>query len=306
MNEPNYEVAPVEPVEGPGTEIAKILNDGDPVAMLDILEKKAQLAPRMAAALNTILMSQTYPEDWTSFGSGDTEKICLSSAGAERVARLFDISIFDVTHKKEEWTDEHGAAYRYVYECRASLGSRVTYAQGNYSTRDKLLGSVNKKWKPIEDINEGHIRNAAYHILMGNAVKALLGLRGMSRAQFDKIMSGAGADPSKATNVSHASGSQGGTTTDDTAKQANLMTACSDIAHAGKFVEKKGKIWHLCELTTAMAELEDVELAMRICCELSSFPGKGGEIVPGKPEKELHGQRLDITTSTACKLQGTL
>ena len=306
MNE-NETVYEVDPIESPSTEITTIVGEGDPEEEVLWLEKVAKLAPRKRQALNSILLAHTFERDWRSFGSGDDEKVCLSSAGAERVGSMFPIKIFDVTSKKEEFADKHGKGYRYVYEGWASLGARIIHAQGNYSTRDQLLGKVGEDYRPIEDIHEGNIRNAAYHIFMGNTYKALLGLRAMPRTEYDKIMSGSGFDPSKAGNVSHASGTKGGTTQDDSAKQADLRTACIDIASAGKFVERTsdGKNWQLCELTDALAELKNMELAKRVCEELSSFKGKDG-MVAGKPAKELHGKRLDITTASACKLQGAL
>jgi len=72
--------------ENTGGELAQIISAGDPDAMLLVLEKKAELAPRMRAAIERILVSQTYAQDWTIQGQGDAARACLSSAGAERIA----------------------------------------------------------------------------------------------------------------------------------------------------------------------------------------------------------------------------
>ena len=53
--------------------LVEIVAEGDPELMLAHLEKKAQLAGRMRAAIETVLVSQTYPKDWTIQG----EKACL-------------------------------------------------------------------------------------------------------------------------------------------------------------------------------------------------------------------------------------
>ncbi len=44
-----------EPIEGPGTELSKVMAEGDPETLLAQLEKKAELAPRWNKAINTIL-----------------------------------------------------------------------------------------------------------------------------------------------------------------------------------------------------------------------------------------------------------
>ncbi len=58
-------IVEAQPVEAASTEMMRITSDGDPDLMLSLLEKKAALAPRWAAAIGKILISQTYPEDWT-------------------------------------------------------------------------------------------------------------------------------------------------------------------------------------------------------------------------------------------------
>lgn len=95
---------------GPGTELAHVMSEGDPETMLIMLEKKAGIALRMKQAVETIMVSQTYPQDWTIQGQGDKARACLSSAGAERIGRHFPIRYRNVAWKKEEWQDSHGKA----------------------------------------------------------------------------------------------------------------------------------------------------------------------------------------------------
>ena len=203
----NGNVIDAEPIENASTELARVMAEGDPETMLAIMEKKAELAPRWNKAINTILVTQTYPEDWTEQGG----KMCLSSAGAERVARLFSFRFHDAKVTKTDFSDATGKGYRYTYECVASMGDREVFAQGAYSTRDKFLGFAGGEYRATEDINENNIRNAAYHICQGNAIKAMLGLRGIPAARFQQIMDGAGEDPHKAASVKRGTGTQGGT-----------------------------------------------------------------------------------------------
>jgi hypothetical protein len=297
----NYnEVEELEPIESASTELSRIMAEGDPDTQLAILEKKATLAPRYTQAISTILISQTYPEDWKIFDG----KACLSSAGAERVSRLFDIKFFEVRNKKEDFTDANGSAYRYVFEGMASMGSRIVYAQGVYSTRDKFLGFANQEWKPLENINENHIRNAAYHIFIGNAVKALLGLRAMPEAEFNKLMSGVNKDGKKAGAVNHASGTQGGTTGDDAAGQKQLAEALIAIANAGFQIAINDEGNHFLEQISESAD--PMEVAKQSCQALTSFKGNKGDIVKGlNSAKAVKGKRLEVSLKKALAFKET-
>ena len=164
--------------ERPDMEIANVVVHDDPHAEIVHMEAAADLAPRYAAAIRTLLLAHTFAEDWSVWD----DKICLSSAGAERVGRQFGYQVFNVASRKESFTDDLGKGYRYIYEGQAALGGRIVWARGSFSTRDKLLGYKDKKYRPLEDINEQHIASAALHIFRGNALKALLGLRGLPLA----------------------------------------------------------------------------------------------------------------------------
>ncbi len=294
---PQAEEVDVErvPVEAPSTELAELVSEGDPDVMLAILEKKAELAPRFKHARDTILACQTYAKDWTVFDG----KACLSSAGAERVGTLFDIKFFEVVDRKDKFTDSIGEGYRYVYQGKAAMGNRVTFAQGIYSTRDKFLGFKSDKFRPIEEINERDIMQAAYHIFKGNAVKELLGLRGIPEDEFKKIMGRAGHDAGKAGSYQHGRGTQGGTTVDDTAKQKELCELCIRLAGAGKFVGRDAKGKWQAVFGEEYLQMDNMELAKNICVKLSSFIGKDKKEIPGKPASQLKGQRLGITLEQA-------
>jgi hypothetical protein len=213
----------------PQQEIYRMDQEGDPEVMLAVLEKKAQLAPRFKAAQDTILASQTYARDWTEFDG----RMCLSAAGAERVGRLFDIQYFETTWLKEEFTDAVGKGYRYVYECKAALGSRITYALGVYSSRDAFLGQESGQYKVLEDVDENNIRRAAYSLMKGNAIKSLLGLRGIPKEEWQKLMHAAGRPARKAP---PGKGTRGGTIGPDQARQKELAELCLALAHAGQKV----------------------------------------------------------------------
>jgi len=285
-------------VESPATEIATIQNDGDPDVLLNFLEKKAALAPRFRAAQDAILASQTYSEDWREFDG----KMCLSSAGAERIGRLFDIQFFEVVCSKEEFTDAIGKGYRYVYEGKAAMGSRITYAMGVYSSRDKFLGKIGDDFRALEEIDENNIRRAAYNIMKGNAIKSLLGLRGIPVAEFNKIMERANRDPAKAGKTQHGKGTQGGTTADDTAKQKELAEICIEIANAGKIVVASDD-FKTFTLDDAWDTANPMTIAKEICVTLSTFIGRENKKVAGLGAKDLKGVRLDKTLEKAREIR---
>lgn len=289
----------IVPRETPDTEMSRLLGDEDPEVSIIRLEKIAKLAPRWQQAMRTILMTFTFPQDWEVFGEGNKAKTCLSSAGATRVATKFPIKFFEVEWKKEEWTDSEGKAYRYVYHGKATLGERIVFAQGNYSTRDKFLGSKGGEWKDIAEINEGFIRNAAYHIFEGNAIKALLGLRAMPVSEYTKLMDATKQNAKQTTAHGYGKGTKGGTTQDDTKMQQELSELCLAIVQAGYTVKREGKKVVLTQMSDDDSIREELAVAEDVCLEISSFIGNDQKKVSGKPASELKGQRLSISLSTA-------
>ena len=299
------EVMDVEPEEHRGTTLVRVLSEADPDKMLALMEKKASLGTRMRSAVEGLLLSHTYPRDWNIQGNGDKATACLGSAGAERVAREFPINFTDVSWTKEEWTDSYGAAYRYVYTGYASLYDRKIFIQGRYSTRDAFLGKVDESWRAIEDINEGNIRSAAFHMMRGDGIKALLGLRGLPAAEYERIMRATSRDPSATPTVARGSGTQGGTSADDHKAQADLAEACISIAAAGMTVESDGKQWSAVPMSDSDDRAE-LERAVDICIKLSSFTGKDGKEITGKPASQLKGKWLANAHKTAQRIASGL
>jgi hypothetical protein len=277
------------------------VSEGDPDTMLAVLERKAELADKMKAAIQHLIVNQTYPEDWTNQGN----KACLGSAGAERIGRMFPIKFTDVEFVKEDATDANGTAYRYVYRGFASLYERIVYVEGTYSTRDKFLGFKAGEWKPVEDINEGHIRSAAYHVFQGNAVKALLGIRNLPWEEYMRIMEGTGQDPGKTQKVKRGSGTQGGTSAKDSDHQKELAETCIEFANAGMTVEKGPDDKFVLTPISDGDDREPLDIAKAICIALSGFDGKDGP-VEGKLASQLKGKWLNATIGKVRKLKEQL
>jgi len=291
------EALEIQAIETPESEMGNLLVTEDMETKVSRLERLAELVPRYERAIRQILIACTTPSDWHVFGEGDQAKVCLTSAGAERIAKHFSIIFSDVSYKKELFTDANGKGYRYIYEGKARLGDSIVHAIGTYGTRDKFLGYANGQWRPVEAINEGHIQNAAYHVFVGNAIKTLLGLRNLSFNEYKELMQVAGKNAATTGQHSYATGSQGGTAADDHDKQKELAELCINLARAGLTV--------VCENgdCTTMAyegpeDYDEIKLASEICCTLSAFKGRNGW-VQGKPASKLHGKRLDIALQKA-------
>jgi hypothetical protein len=281
--------------------LARVMTDGDPEMMLDIIERKAKLASRFASAIMSILVTQTLPSDWTEFDKG---KMGLSSAGAERVGRNFPIKIYNVSSRREDSVDAKGKYYRYIFEGYAIMGDREIFVTGAFSTREDLLGKKGGEWRPLDEINENDIRTAAYHIFMGNAIKSMLGLRDMTKEQIDKIYAANGVDSTRTNKVTHGSGTDGGTTQDDTKNQQELAKILIDLANALKVIEvdEAGKysLFEVSEVSDAM------NVAKGSCKALTSFYSKKDKkMITGIDSvKALKGQRLSIALENAKRLQG--
>ena len=284
--------------------LVEIVAEGDPELMLAHLEKKAQLAGRMRTAIETVLVSQSYPKDWTIQG----DKACLSSAGAERVGRSFAIRVEGTTWKKEEFTDTKGKGYRYVYSGSATLYDRKVFVHGSYSTRDKFLGYASGEWKAAEDINEGHIRNAAYHVFCGNAIKELLGLRGIPVEEYTRIMQTTGRDAGKSSTVQRGKGTKGGSqaTGDEPAQQKELGDLCVTFANAGQTVEKDADGNCSFAPVSEGDDRKPLDIAKEICVTMSTFVNKDGKTIAGKFASKLVGKWLTNTLATARKLAESL
>jgi hypothetical protein len=232
--------------------------------------------------------------------------MCLSAAGAERVGRLFDIQYFETTWLKEEFTDSVGKGYRYVYECKAALGSRITYAMGVYSSRDAFLGQCDGQYKALEEVDENNIRRAAYSLMKGNAIKSLLGLRGIPRDEWQQMMQRAGRQTlkAKAANTQPGEGSPGTAAEADRARQKELAELCIALASAGRKVVTDD--YQNFRLAPATETATPMEQAKRICITLSSFRNDQGRVIPGRGARALRGKWLERTLKYARQMYAQL
>ena len=279
----------------PTGDIVLVELDISPAEQAKYLAEVAKYAPAMKKAQETMLVTQTYPPDWQRFG----DKMALNSAGAERIARLFPIKLSDFKCLgRDDFTDEHGKGYRYVYECRAQLKGRVLYSTGTYSTRDVFLGKRDGEWRPLEDINENDIRMAAYRRCQGNAIRALLGIRNIPVAEWERIMKQTGQDGSEVASdgVPYAKGTKGGTSKADSTKQAELAAVVYEIVDAGLMCHyEQGDVE---VIVNDAADIAERDLIAKACLlALTQFEGDKGTVKGVTSYKMLRGKRLNVTLS---------
>jgi hypothetical protein len=160
---------------------------------LELISKNIDRFIRAKEKIWQAVLKLAKPGDWVVFESEDRNApdrkrstVCLTGAGADRIAVALGISFTNWSEKKEEGEDEKGRWYRYWFETDASLGTRTIRAIGRASSRDKFFGYAHGELKEISEIDESNVRMAAYHNAMKEGVKLLLGLRNIPIEEFQK------------------------------------------------------------------------------------------------------------------------
>lgn len=141
----------------------------------------------------TAILKLAKDGDWVVFESEDKNSptgkrasVCLSGAGADRIASSIGISFSNWKEKKETGEDKKGAFYRYWFEADCSWGGRTVKVMGRAGSRDKFFGMAYGQLKEISDIDESNIKMAAFHNCLKEGVKIILGLRNIPISDFEK------------------------------------------------------------------------------------------------------------------------
>lgn len=171
-------------------------------AALAKLQRDMHLAHQLVEAA----LGLTTHRDWTYFGKEGEMKPWLCRSGAERVRRSLGISI-EVVHDPEtkrpytmyKDSDEKGAFMCVEMMARVShpsLGS--IEVMGFSSSRDRFFGQAGTDengspiWKPLSEVNIGHVKMKCFTNLYVNAVTRFTGISNVDpeelRSRFgDKI-----------------------------------------------------------------------------------------------------------------------
>jgi len=198
----------------------------------------------------------------------------LVHSGAEKVARLFGITLSDIKTEKLWAEDTKGKYYIYKTTGKATLPGKFDSieALGTCSQRDPFFGKAKGDFLDTIEIDETNIMKASYSNFTVNAITHLLGLRNLTWEELKD----AGIDKSKIQEIKYQSGSQ---------KVKKTATA--------EEVKRQKEIWDwLMQITAGNDELARERLKL----ETGFKPKDGNDYVEGKKDpKYLTGKWLNIT-----------
>lgn len=153
-----------------------------------------------------LALKVTTPKDWVD-QSGNPY---LTHSGAEKIARLFGVSVMGVKTSKAWDADEKGERF-YIYSSTGIFslpdGTRIE-ALGMCSSRDSFFGKREGEFKLISQLDEPSIAKASYTNLMVNGITHLLGLRNITWEQLTAV----GIQKDAIGKVNYQPGSKGGST----------------------------------------------------------------------------------------------
>jgi len=148
---------------------------------LQEIEARALISERVFE----LAVKNTKSSDWVDFGGNPW----LDTPGAERLARVFGITVADTRFEKLDRQDGDGPYYIYVWYGRVGLAKQSIWidAIGACSSRKPFHYMEHGKKKHLEDINEMNILKDGYSNMIENGVTRFLGLRGMEWEELEKM-----------------------------------------------------------------------------------------------------------------------
>lgn len=163
------------------------LNDDDSMdRVIEVAAKIEAYAKAMDSILNVII-KRSYEGDWVCHAKQDDppekKKANLGAAAAERIAQFLGIQERNWTHGIKEWSEDK-QHYTWVYEADFGFKGRWVHAVGKAGTRDKFFGFAHKEWKPLSEVQEDHIKTAAFRACRKEGVRTLFGLRSIPLAKL--------------------------------------------------------------------------------------------------------------------------
>ena len=219
--------------------------------------------------INIALKITTY-RDWVNQNGNPY----LVHSGAEKVARLFGITLSDIKTEKMWADDTKGKYYIYKTTGKAILPGKFDSieALGTCSQRDPFFGKAKGEFLDTVEIDETNIMKASYSNFTVNAITHLLGLRNLTWEELKD----AGIDKSKIQEIKYQSGSQ---------KVKKTATP--------EEVKRQKEIWDwLMQITAGNDKLARERLKL----ETGFQPKDGSDFVEGKKDpKYLTGKWLNIT-----------
>lgn len=240
---------------------------------------KAAAHLQMFEKLRDVAVQMTRPTDWHLFG----DKPWPMRGAAEKIMRGLGLNLTihregGVPYTKRMAQDDIGAYYIITVAGKISGGWGELDVMGFTSSRDMFFAwdSQAQEFKPLSQVKEENLIQAAYTNMVANAVMRYTGLSGCTQEDLEKHY-GVG----KVSQHKYAESAKKKTTTDTAERSTQMKELVAYCMVMGGGVETE---------------------AATLCEQMSSFKGKDGKHVPGKRSpKDLSDGRLNATLGTAKK-----
>ena len=167
-----------EKIETPQNTNSEIITIDSAEDLISIAQRRVEIVGKM---MNTALKITTH-RDWVNQNGNPY----LVHSGAEKVARLFGISLSNIKTEKMWAEDTKGRYYIYKTTGTSSLPGKFDSieALGTCSQRDAFFGRVSGALRDNSEIDETNIMKASYSNFVVNAITHLLGLRNITWEQL--------------------------------------------------------------------------------------------------------------------------
>jgi hypothetical protein len=155
-----------------------VLNDRRSVLPLLTDERMAEAEKSVAnvAKLRQLALSVTGPNDWVDVGG----KPYLSNSGTMKVAALFGVSLTGMRVEAFRETIGEKEVVRYVARTTARFLGREVEVEGVGSSDESFFAKRDGAALPLSEVNLNAVRKKAVTNAQNRAVKAILGLGGLT------------------------------------------------------------------------------------------------------------------------------
>jgi len=158
-------------------------------AVIQVSNRLEEYAKAMDRVVGVII-KRAYPGDFVVHAKegdpDDKKRANIGAAAAERIAAFLGIKESNWRDRGKEWSEDR-KHYTYSYEADFTFASRTIHAVGRAGTRDRFFGKEHGKWKPLEEVQEDHIRTAAFRACRKEGVRAILGLRAIPGSKLREL-----------------------------------------------------------------------------------------------------------------------
>jgi hypothetical protein len=233
------------------------MNDRRSILPLLTDERMAEAEQTVAnvAKLRRLALSVTNPNDWVDVGG----KPYLSNSGTLKVAALFGVSLTGMRVEALRETIGEKEVVRYVARTTARFLGREVEVEGVASSDESFFAKRDGATLPLSEVNLNAVRKKAVTNAQNRAVKAILGLGGLTWEDVGE----AGVAKEKVSSVEYAKSRAG---------QKRMASGGGNAAGAGTPKTR------LRNMLTDLTAFESVPLE-RVLRRYTEFRGQDGKAV---------------------------